>query len=79
MLPQLGQYGRALGRALAGGNDPRRRGWLTAIAVVLVLGIGFLDFLVDDDDRVSFRLFYSIAGCCAINLRTASLICNVWR
>jgi signal transduction histidine kinase len=66
---QLVPWGRALGRALVGGSDPRRQGWLTAVSIALVVGIGFLDFIVDDDDHVSFRLFYSIAVMLAVTAR----------
>lgn len=60
---------RALGRNLVVVSDPGRRRWLTTLAVVLVAGIGMLDYLVDDDDRISCRFFYCLAVMLAVTAR----------
>jgi signal transduction histidine kinase len=58
-----------LGRTLVTGADPQRRLWLTMIAVALVLAIGMLDYVVDDDDRISCRFFYCLAVMLAVTAR----------
>jgi signal transduction histidine kinase len=59
----------ALGRMLLTGTDPIQRRWLTAVTAALVIGIGLLDYLVDNDDRISFRFFYSLAVLLAVTVR----------
>src|SRR5262245_13248205 len=69
ILGRLVKRGGALGRMLVAGHNPRRQRWLTAIAIALVLAIGLLDYLIDNDDRISCRFFYCLAVMLAVTVR----------
>ena len=61
--------GRALGRAIVAGTNPKRSRWLAFAAWLLVLGLGVADYLVDDGDSFSFRFFYCLAVLLAVTAR----------
>jgi signal transduction histidine kinase len=57
------------GRDLILGTDPIRRRWLTGITLGLVLGIGLVDYAIDNGDQISLHLFYFLPVSLAVITR----------
>ncbi len=66
---RFAEWGGAMGRTLVAASDPRRQWWVAAASVVLMLATGVFDSLIDNDDRISCRLFYCVAVMLAVTAR----------
>jgi signal transduction histidine kinase len=62
-------WSKNFGRELILVTDPIRRRWLIGIVLGLVLGIGLVDYAIDNGDQISLHLFYFLPVSLAVIAR----------